>query len=124
MEITYSRIGDYLLPDIRLNEPPPELAKPLGRYGMLRQKYLKSHRPITYSTLLLSERLYPQLRDLDEIANERRERGVSDEIILAELVYEWHIMGRASLNRRPVPFCPGFCTHCAGFCTWCCKTRR
>ena len=88
MEITYSRIGDYLFPDIRLNEPPPKLVKPLGRYGLLRQKYLQSYRTITYSTLLLTERLYPQLRDLDEVANERRLRGVPEEIILAELVYE------------------------------------
>jgi len=88
MEITYSRVGDYLLPDIKLNEPSPELVKPLGRYGLLRQKYLQSHRTIIYSILLLTERLYPQLRDLDEIANERRQRGVPDEIILAELVYE------------------------------------
>jgi len=88
MEITYSRVGDYLFPDIRLNEPPAELVKPLGRFGLLRQRYLQNHRPISYSILVLTERLYPQLRDLDEIANERRQRGVSDEIILAELVYE------------------------------------
>jgi len=49
MEITYSHVGDYLLPDIRLNEPPPKLVKPLGRYGLLRQKYLQSHRTIMNS---------------------------------------------------------------------------
>jgi hypothetical protein len=87
-QITYSCIGDYLLPDIQLNEPPPELVKPLGRYGQLRQKFLREHRAITYSMLLLSERLYPHLRDVDEIAKERQRRGVPDEIILSELVYE------------------------------------
>ena len=88
MEITYTRVSDYLLPDIRLSEPPPELIRPLGRYGLLRQRFLKEHRAITYSALLLSEKLYPHLRDVDEIARERRRRGVSEEIILSELVYE------------------------------------
>jgi len=88
MEITYSRVGDYLLPDIRLNEPPPEHAEPLGRYGQLRQRFLREHRTIFYNTLLLTGRLYPHLRDTDETARERRRRGVSDEIILSELVYE------------------------------------
>ena len=87
-QLTYSRVGDYLLPDIRLNEPLPEWVKPLGRYGQLRQKFLREHRLITYSALLLSERLYPHLRDVDETARERRQRGVSEEIILSELVYE------------------------------------
>ena len=88
MKITYSRVGDYLLPDIRLNEPPPDLVRPLGRYGQFRQRFLREHRTIFYNTLLLSERLYPHLRDTDETARERRQRGVPDEIILAELVYE------------------------------------
>ena len=86
--ITYSRVGDYLLPDIRLNDPPTDLVKPLGKYGRLRQRYLREHRTIFYNTLLLSERLYPHLRETDETAKERRQRGVPEEIILSELVYE------------------------------------
>ena len=86
--IIYSRAGDYLLPEIRLNEPPPECINPLGRHGLLRQKYLKEHRQIYYNQLLLSERLFPHLREMDGTAQERRQRGVSEEIILSELVYE------------------------------------
>ena len=86
--IIYSRAGDYLLPEIRLNEPPPECIKPLGRYGLLRQKYLKEHRTVYYNTLLLSERLFPHLREMDETAQERRKLCVSEEVILDELVYE------------------------------------
>ena len=87
-QLTYSRAGDYLLLDIKLNEPPPELTKPLGRYGQLRQKFLREHREITYSALLLSEQLYPHLRGVDETAMERRRRGMPEDIILSELVYE------------------------------------
>jgi len=86
--ITYTSRGDYLLPEIKLSEPPPELIKPLGKYGQLRQKFLQEHRTIFYNTLLLSEKLYPHLRDMDEIAKERKRRGVSEEIIFDELVYE------------------------------------
>ena len=88
MEITYIQCGDHLLPNIILSEPPPETAEPLGRYGQLRQRFLKEYRTIFYNTLLLSERLYPHLRDMDETAIERKQRGVPDEIILSELVYE------------------------------------
>ena len=88
MEITYTNHCGYLIPDIILNEPPPELVKPIGRYGQLRKQFLKEHRAITYSKLLLSEKLFPHLRDVDEIARERRKRGVPEEVILTELVYE------------------------------------
>ena len=88
MNISYTPRGDYLLPEIRLNEPPPECIKPLGRYGLFRQKFLKEHRTVYYNTLLLSERLFPHLREMDETASERRRRGVSEKVILDELVYE------------------------------------
>ena len=90
MKITYTRIGDYLLPDITLREkPPPDgYVEPLGRYARMRRVYLREHYPIFYNTLLLSERLYPHLQEVDETANERHNRGVSEEIILNELIYE------------------------------------
>lgn len=86
--IDYTRVGDYLLPNIRLGEPSPELVEPLGRYARMRRAFLKTYKPIFYNQLLLSERLFQHLRDVDEIANERKARGVSEEVILSELVYE------------------------------------
>ena len=88
MELTYHIVGDFLLPDLILDEPPPTFVAPLGRYGQLRQKYLRENRPITYSTLMLAERLYTHLRDVDEIAQERKRRGVPEEVILSEIIYE------------------------------------
>ena len=89
-EIEYIETYDYLIPAINLREMPPAdgLGEPLGRYARMRRAFLREHRTITYNTLLFSERLYPHLRDVDEIANERKERGVSEEVILSELVYE------------------------------------
>jgi len=81
---------DYLLPNIALREkPPPDgYGEPLGRYAQMRREFLREYRPIFYSTLLLSEQLFPHLRDVDEMAKERQKCGVPEEIILSELVYE------------------------------------
>ena len=88
MKIIYTPVGDYLIPIIVLQEPLSNDVTPLGKYGMLRKKYLKEHRTITYNTLLLKEKLYQHLREADEIARERYQRGVPEEIILSEIVYE------------------------------------
>ena len=52
--VTYSTVGDYLLPNLTLNQP----RKPLGKYGRLRRTYLMNHRPVLYSTMLLNGSLY------------------------------------------------------------------
>lgn len=90
MEITYTCVGDYLLPDIILQEKllPDGYVEPLGRYARMRRAFLREHRTIFYNTLLLSERLYPHLREIDETANERHNRGISEEVILNELIYD------------------------------------
>ena len=86
--IDYTRHGDYLLPNIVLNEPQRKTVEPLGRYGRMRRAFLKEHCPITYSRLLLSEKLFPYLREIDAIATERRERGVPESTVLKEIVCE------------------------------------
>ena len=70
-ELTYTRSGDYLIPDLTLGEQPKE---PLGKYGMLRKTYLQEHRPILWNQMILSETLFPHLREIDEAANRRLEQ--------------------------------------------------
>ena len=77
---TYTQTGDYLLPDIKLNEPPRELTAPLGKYGRMRKAFLKEHRTITYNTMLLKETLFPHLRETEELASARHEQ-VMDALI-------------------------------------------
>ena len=90
-DISYSSVGDYLIPNIVLNDPPPELVEPLGRYGRMHKAYLQEHRPILYSQLVLSEKLYPLCREVDEAAATRLaaipDCEAAHEIILSELVY-------------------------------------
>ena len=77
------------MPTIRLSDPPD--APPLGLYGELHKRYLKQHRPILYSKLLLSEKLYEICREVDSAAKHRLKtignRETAHEVILFELVY-------------------------------------
>ncbi len=89
MEISYTCVGDHLLPDIITGDPPD--APPLGGYGRMHKAFLKEHRPILYNQLLLSGRLYPLCREIDEAAAGRLavigDPEVAREVILVELVY-------------------------------------
>ena len=69
--LTYTMNGDYQIPDLKLTEQPE---KPLGKYGRMRKAYLKEHRPLIYNQLLLTEKLYPHLLEIDEAANSRLEQ--------------------------------------------------
>jgi len=87
--LSYTRVGDYEIPNLRLSDPPD--APPLGKYGNLHKEYLRREKPIMYSVLLLSERLFPLCREIDLAAKHRLatipDRAAAHEIILAELVY-------------------------------------
>ena len=67
-ELTYTRCGDYYIPNLKLSEQPEA---PIGKCGRMRQRYLKEHRPGLYSSLILSEKLYPHLLEIDRAAQER-----------------------------------------------------
>ena len=114
-KIDYIPVGEYLLPAITLRDPP--VAEPLTKYGLMRRSYLKKHRPILFTRLLLTERLYPHLRATQRAAEERLDammaqlvkrdppldkaacgltwtqhmaalRHTAEEIIFVELIYE------------------------------------
>lgn len=89
-KLTYSRCGDYYIPNLKLTEQPD---KPIGKYGRMRQRYLKEYRPALYSSLILSEKLYPHLLEIDEAANARMDilmpqlmkaAGVTEELKTAD----------------------------------------
>ena len=68
--LTYTRNGDYLIPNLKLDEQPE---KPLGKYGRMRRAYLKESRPLLYNQFLLNGTLYPHLLEIEETANQRLE---------------------------------------------------
>ena len=42
-----------------------------GKYGRMRRVYLKDHRPALYSILLLTEKLFPHLAEIDAACKTR-----------------------------------------------------
>lgn len=65
--LTYRKSGDYLIPDIQIKET----SKLIGRYGRMRRKYLQEENPILYNVLILTEKIFPHLFEVDEIAQNR-----------------------------------------------------
>lgn len=78
MELTYTKVGDYLIPDLMLDGEDEEEAMPLGKYGMLRETFLKKHHHGTYTSMLLTGRLEPHLREVDQQAQEQVDRMVDE----------------------------------------------
>ena len=68
-EITYSRNGDYLIPDIKLEETRGNI----GKYGMMRKEYLRNHKKAIFSILALQNRLDSHLMEVDSEARQRVE---------------------------------------------------
>ena len=82
--MTITKTGDYSIPNLKLSE-----TSEIGKYGRMRKKYLKEHRSILYNRLLMSEKLYPHLAEIDSTANRRlgqlmdelkRSSGVTEEL--------------------------------------------
>ena len=67
---TYTEVGDVLLPDLELSATD---AACLGKYGRMRKRYLKEHRPVLYTNLLLSEKLYPHCAKIECACEEQLE---------------------------------------------------
>ena len=69
-EITYTRQGDYNLPNLL---PPQEEPVPHGKYALLRKKFLKEHRRVTYTNLLTNGKLNTHLAEIQQTAQRRME---------------------------------------------------
>ena len=65
MELTYSQKGDYLLPDLAAPEVPR-----LGKYGMLRQSFLRKNRKGVYTGMFLAGTLKEHLEETDSQAQQ------------------------------------------------------
>ena len=66
MKITYSKYGEYCLPNLVVSWEEPTY----GRFGRMRLKYLKAHRRVTYINLKTSGQLTHHLNEIDREANE------------------------------------------------------
>ena len=91
---TYIQVGDVLLPDLSIGEVAQ---RPIEKYGRMRKRYLKEHRPVLYSNLFLSGKLSQHLVEIDEACKERLEllirqiagrEGVTEQLKAADQM-EW-----------------------------------
>ena len=77
-ELTYTQVGDYLIPDLMMDGEDEVEEMPLGKYGMLRETFLKEHHHGTYTSMLLTGRLEPHLREISRQAQEQVDRMVDE----------------------------------------------
>ena len=74
-DITYRVEGDYLIPELVLDgegyEDCPE--EEIGRYGELRERFLREHRHGTYTVMLLIGSFTTHLKEIDRLAEEEVE---------------------------------------------------
>ena len=75
---TYSQVGDYLMPDLVSGETEQ---RQIGKYGRMRKTYLKEHRPVLFTNLMVTGMLYQYLAEINQ-----------DSDYLAE-VHSLHIVG-------------------------------
>ena len=74
MQLNFIQNGDYLIPDMGLTE---QEQKPLGKYGMMRRKYLEENRSGLYTRLILNGTLMEHLQEIETTAQNRLESLMS-----------------------------------------------
>ena len=73
--ITYSKQGDYYLPNLTM-PPQPELN--IGMYARKRKEFLEKHHRVKYYNLLTSVKLVEHLNDVDLRARELEEKIIKE----------------------------------------------
>ena len=68
MELTYTKVGDYYIPDLALGD---DAQYEIGIYGRMRERFLEEHHHGTYTSLLLTGKLWKHLADIDAACHER-----------------------------------------------------
>lgn len=84
MNISYTRIGDYLLPNLKLEDKE---RFNIGKYGLLNLEYLKKNKRGLYTELLMKDKLNEYLHDID-ITLMEKEQSLIKELAEKENVTE------------------------------------
>ena len=103
MELTYTKNGDYFIPNLAL---PDMTGYQIGKYGRMRKRHLQEHHRGIYEGMVLTEELWPHFAEIDKTCNEHMERlvpamamqeGVTEELKTADQM-EW--VGRMNSIRN------------------------
>lgn len=94
MELTYTKAGDYYLPNLAAPDAP---AHPIGKYGRMRKRYLKEHHRTIFESMVLDGSLWAHIAEIDQASTERmkllipamaKQEGVTEEL-KASAQMEW-----------------------------------
>ena len=82
--MSYTRIGDYLLPNLKLEDKE---RFNIGKYGLLKLEYLKKNKKGLYTELIMKDKLNEYLHDID-IALMKKEQSLIKELAEKENINE------------------------------------
>ena len=75
MNISYTKKGDYLLPDLILED---KKQYNIGKYGLLRLNYIKKYNLGLYFDLLVSDTLNEYLHNIDTIVMDKVQKLIKE----------------------------------------------
>ena len=68
MELTYTQVGDFQLPNLVLDSQP---SGSIGKYGRMRKRYLEEKKDGTLTALVLSGKLTQHLMEINDLCREQ-----------------------------------------------------
>ena len=86
MNISYTKKGDYLLPNLKISEE--KYKENLNKYGLLRLNFIKKYRKSFYFQLIIEGNLYQYLlsvgKNSEEKVDDLMQKFIKNDIILSE----------------------------------------
>ena len=85
-QMTYRQVGDYQIPNLTL---PQEENVTLGKYGMMRKKFLQEHRKVYFAQLIAKGELMRTIKQTETEAEQmmiqligqlQKSQGVTEEL--------------------------------------------
>ncbi len=99
MNISYTNKGDYLLPDLILEN---KKQYNIGKYGLLRLNYMKKEKLRLYFDLLVNDKLNEYLHNIDTTIMEKVQKSIKEltekENITEELKQNNQILWVSEMN--------------------------
>ena len=93
----YTQCGDYFLPEMGLTELEK---KPLGKYGMMRRRYLEESRQGLYTRLILSGKLMEHLQEIDVTCRRRMDQMIREMAVAEGITEELKAKGQMTWVRK------------------------
>lgn len=75
MNISYTKVGDYLLPNLKLEDKE---RFNIGKYGLLRLNYIKKYKLGLYFDLLVNDKLNEYLHNIDTTVMEMVQKLIKE----------------------------------------------